>query len=391
MVIPKGRGRRSHSILVAATALLGVLVIAPSASASCGMIIVDPPPPGFHNFFCSHGAGAVESWTVPDKITRPEFILRGADDAVGGAGGLVHVKMPVTAGETLEIHRGVNGAATSITKSGGEALLVAGGGNGDEGNYVDPSAEVIETEAPGGPGGKWPLDGSVYVGWYDRRDFVSAPQPKVVADIFDSQKIVFSHAGWWEWTAPAGLERVFVELWGGSGESGEPHGHVLAGYNVKPGERLGFITGGIGEDTSAYRLTPGWPELLAMAAGGDTERPNYVFLPATRGESFWEGGGIGSQPSEGRVRLHFWLRQQEEQLPKDRPPLQPSACVVPRLKGKTPRAARRSLTRAKCRLGARTRAPSRRRMRGRIIGQSPSPGKVLPAETAVAVVVGRRP
>lgn len=63
-------------------------------------------------------------------------------------------------------------------------------------------------------------------------------------------------------------------------------------------------------------------------------------------------------------------------------------CVVPRLGLRTVAAARRALTRARCRLGRVRRARSRVR-RGRIIAQSRRAGRRLPVGTRVSVVVSR--
>jgi subtilisin family serine protease len=63
-------------------------------------------------------------------------------------------------------------------------------------------------------------------------------------------------------------------------------------------------------------------------------------------------------------------------------------CVVPRLKGKTLRAARTALTRARCRLGRVRRVRSRRV--GRVLSQSPRAGTRRPRGAKVNVTLGRR-
>jgi hypothetical protein len=63
-------------------------------------------------------------------------------------------------------------------------------------------------------------------------------------------------------------------------------------------------------------------------------------------------------------------------------------CVVPRLKGKTVKQARRALTRAHCTLGRVTRRGRGRR--GRIRAFKPKAGSVLAAGATVNVVVNRR-
>jgi hypothetical protein len=66
-----------------------------------------------------------------------------------------------------------------------------------------------------------------------------------------------------------------------------------------------------------------------------------------------------------------------------------SACVVPKLAGRTLSQARRALRRAGCATG-RIRHPSRRKgRRHRIVSQSPRPGRKLREGAAVSVVVSR--
>jgi hypothetical protein len=67
----------------------------------------------------------------------------------------------------------------------------------------------------------------------------------------------------------------------------------------------------------------------------------------------------------------------------------PPPCIVPRLRGKTLRQARRALTRANCRLGRVSRRPAAAAARGRVVGQRPSPGRRLRDRGRVNVVLGR--
>jgi hypothetical protein len=64
-------------------------------------------------------------------------------------------------------------------------------------------------------------------------------------------------------------------------------------------------------------------------------------------------------------------------------------CVVPKLVGRTLRAAKRRLALTSCRLGRVTRAYSRRVARGRVISQRPKAGRRVGNGTAVALVVSR--
>jgi hypothetical protein len=68
----------------------------------------------------------------------------------------------------------------------------------------------------------------------------------------------------------------------------------------------------------------------------------------------------------------------------------PVRCVVPRLAGKTLRAARTALARARCGLGRVRRVRTRRARVGRVVSQSPRAGTRRPRGTKVNLVVGRR-
>jgi uncharacterized delta-60 repeat protein len=67
----------------------------------------------------------------------------------------------------------------------------------------------------------------------------------------------------------------------------------------------------------------------------------------------------------------------------------PPTCLVPKVRGKTLRAARASLTRARCRVGRITRRASTNVTKGRVIAQRPAAGRRLPAASKVNLVVSR--
>jgi hypothetical protein len=64
-------------------------------------------------------------------------------------------------------------------------------------------------------------------------------------------------------------------------------------------------------------------------------------------------------------------------------------CRVPKLKGRTLRAAKLSLRKAHCRVGKVSRRSSARVRAGRVIGSKPGPGRVRAAGTRIAVTVAR--
>lgn len=390
-------------MLAVASAMLSALYFASPASAACGSVIFDFVP-GLHAISCSYSSGPEETWTVPANITKPRFSVRGAEDEIGGRGGFISAKLPVEAGQILDLKMGGDGAATSVSR-GGVPLLVAGGGDGIEPNYLDPEAEPLDVEAPGLPGGSGADDGSVFIEWYDARDPFELTHSLgyVIVDIFDSEKVGFSHTGTFqEWQAPEGVDFALFELFGGEGESGEPRGHILAGLEVDPGEAFDIQVGGEGEDTILVR---GGSFEVGVAAGGDTERPNYFPWMASPAEEFWEGGGSESEPGYGYAIVHYWPSEDStEVVPDDRSagesqiehePLfadlsrKPApACIVPRLRSRTVAAARRALIRANCTLRKLNRRPARKRMRGRIVSQSPRAGTAITAGSGVNVTVG---
>ena len=71
----------------------------------------------------------------------------------------------------------------------------------------------------------------------------------------------------------------------------------------------------------------------------------------------------------------------------------PGLCAVQNVKGQTVPAAKRTIARVNCRVGATRRAYSKGVKKGRVISQKPKPGTVLPSGGKVGLVVsrGRRP
>jgi len=311
------RNRGAISTLAVASAMLSTLYFASPASAVCGSVIFDFVP-GLHAIGCSYSSGSEETWAVPTRITKPRFSIRGAEDEIGGKGGFISAKLPVEAGQTLDLKMGGDGAASSVSR-GGVPLLVAGGGDGVEPNYIEPEAEPLEVEAPGLPVGSGVGNGSVFIEWYDAREPFELADSLgyVIVDIFDSEKVGFSHTGSaQEWTVPKGVDYVIFELFGGEGKSGEPRGHILAGLEVDPGEAFDIRVGGEGEDTTLVR---GGSFDVGVAAGGDTERPNYLPWMSSPAEEFWEGGGGDSESGDGYAMVHFWPSENPTDPPSANP------------------------------------------------------------------------
>lgn len=165
---------------------IGLLAMnAAPAAAYCSTIHADPAPgyvgPLTRGIACSYPTEPVPTWTVPSGVTKATFALYGGDDeAAGKNGGSVSADLPVSAGQTYTLRPGGNGAASSV-EVGGVKVLVAGGADGVESNYVSPSASDVEEEPPGTPLNGYALDGTIYIlwkqGWYDGRDGGSQPSP----------------------------------------------------------------------------------------------------------------------------------------------------------------------------------------------------------------------
>lgn len=397
----KRKGCQVHAAVAVLGSMLATLAAAPQASASCATVIADFVP-GLHAISCHYESGAAETWTVPPDITRPTFTVKGADDATGGSGGFLSAKLPVKAGEDLDLALGGEGAASSVADQV-EPLLIAEGGGGSGSNYASPEAELLDAKAPHLPLQWAPANGSITVEWYDRRQLfnLTDPLPDVIVDVFGGLTTSFQYAGAKQtWTVPAGISRATFELFGGPGESSEPRGHVLAGFKVSPGETFAIEVGGPGDDTVLNR-TASLSDVV-RAVGGDTERDNYLPASASPAEEFWEGGGIGSKAADGHAIVHYWAAEdpanptpehtegqfEAGNLPGPPPINRAPVCVVPMLRGKPVQAARKMLGRADCVLGRVGRKTTPAQRRGRIVQQFPSAGAKIPASRAVHVVVG---
>lgn len=208
--------------------------------------------------------------------------------------------------------------------------------------------------------------------------------------------LICDQPGNFTWTVPeeaADTTRFMVYGADGAGEEGSG-GHVDARLDLTPGSEITLEVGGEGE-ASIIRLGK---EQLIVAGGGNGVEPNFV-SPAAFEVKAEEPGTPGADPwPDGHIYVE-WTRWYKGERPADLPrPEDPSpastsqaTCVVPRLKGLRPVAARKVLTEAGCAFGEVTRNPARRRRRGRILRQAPAPGTSLPLGAVVDVVVGRRP
>jgi hypothetical protein len=218
------------------------------------------------------------------------------------------------------------------------------------------------------------------------------------------------------WTVPESVTTARFYVFGADDAIRETGGGTVeATLDLSPGSTITFEIGDEGEASAVRSET----EELIVAAGGNELATNYA-SPSAR-EIVANGPGPASDPFEDGgiiVEWTYWYEGEpdEETTPppegeggqEPRPEgsdragpqglgagpqlaLTSPACVVPRLRGLKPVAARRALAAAHCVLGRVSRRSARHNRRGRIIRQASPAGTVLPLGTPIEVVVGRRP
>ncbi|HEX6152838.1 MAG TPA: hypothetical protein VFZ19_04865 [Solirubrobacterales bacterium] len=149
---------------------LAAPVQAEDADLTCSHWHGDPAPhytgPVPVGIVCEYPIAPLVTWTVPAGLTSVRFIVSGADDSGSETkGGEVDASLEVTPGSTLTLKSGGPGEASSVSLEE-TPLIVAGGGDGVEPNFVTPAASDVETEEPGAPQtGPWPQAGQIWVEW----------------------------------------------------------------------------------------------------------------------------------------------------------------------------------------------------------------------------------
>jgi uncharacterized delta-60 repeat protein len=109
---------------------------------------------------------------------------------------------------------------------------------------------------------------------------------------------------------------------------------------------------------------------------------------AAAGSSFagWSGAGCsGTGTCTVTLDADKPVTATFEQVKTPPPPL----CIVPKVKGKTLKAAKRAIKRAHCSVGKVTRAFSAKVKRGRVISQKPKPGRKLAAGSKVRLTLSK--
>src|SRR5829696_897783 len=137
-------------IPIAAAFLCSLLFSAP-ASGNCSKFA--PVGGWLEGLRCTYGGDpeadedATPNWVVPFGVHEATFNVRGSDEIfpTGWQGGHVAAKLPLTPHEVLQLNLGFEGRASWISRTA-VRLLVAGGGDRQEPNYVVPGAKDVIDE-----------------------------------------------------------------------------------------------------------------------------------------------------------------------------------------------------------------------------------------------------
>lgn len=150
---------------------VGALALTSPASAEtlCAHWHGDPGPsytgPVPVGISCRHSEAPSTTWTVPEDLTSARFYVDGASDPESQShGGHVEASLDLTPGSKLTLEMGGPGEASAVRSAEGP-LIVAGGGNGEEPNFVTPSAVEVESIEPGDAEGSALDQGWISVEW----------------------------------------------------------------------------------------------------------------------------------------------------------------------------------------------------------------------------------
>jgi hypothetical protein len=166
--------------------------------------------------------------------------------------------------------------------------------------------------------------------------------------------------------------------------------------SLGPGASQQFVAGGadaygnpVSVDSATWSVAPATLGTLSPDKGGST-----TFTAGQAGGQGSITAGLGGASASASVTVVVpTVASSPPPPPPPAAPLKPPVeCVVPALRGKTLRAARRALAHRHCALGARRWAHSRKVRRGRVLSQRPRPGAHRPRGARVNVTLssGRR-
>ena len=146
--------RKAVSVTLGAV-LAGALFAAP-ASGDCGSVKTSGDLRKIH---CTYNGDPESSddptptWKVPPAVTEATFQVWGDDDfRLERIGGYVRARLPLKERERIDLNLGYGGRASSVSRED-SVLILAGGGDGQMANFVDPSAQDVSNvpSAPGSP------------------------------------------------------------------------------------------------------------------------------------------------------------------------------------------------------------------------------------------------
>jgi hypothetical protein len=313
--------------------------------------------------------GGEQAFVVPSGVSSIHVLAVGGSggegDLSGGAAAQVSADLAVTPGQTLYIEvggigqdsgeggaGGFNGGAAGGSASGGGGggsdvrrlpfssglisdtrLIVAAGGGGGGGPGIDC----------GGAGGAAGSPGENSCSW-----FGGGAGTESAGGVGGEGCFEFAESG------QLGLGGI-----GGFGESGNNGGGGGGGGNYGGGGGGGGCSSGGGGGGGGSSLVPAGGTLVT-ALGSAAPQIQISYTPPV----------IAPQPS----------------APAPAPVV--AHCVVPKVKGKTLKAAKKKLRAANCRLGSVTKEKSVTAATGKVVKQGPKPGKVLAAGAKVRVKLG---
>lgn len=333
--------------------------------------------------------GTEQTFVVPADVTTIHAIAiggRGGDGDTGGPGGygaVVSADLPVTPGQTLYIEVGGNGK--SGTEGGGGGFN--GGGNGGEGAYTD-----------GGGGG-------------GATDIRTAPR---AAGVSLYQRLLVAAGGGGSGGSKCGPNPDDIGFGGTAGAvptAGGPScgGGGNPGTSTEGGKGASGCGSGLDTNGGLGFGGPGmWDHNCGFPGGAGGGGGGGLYGGGGGGDSSAGGGGgagfSGFGPGVTNTTIATDITGSPSVLliytatpstgpnttqttsgSTPAPPASQAACKVPKLTGKTVKAAKRALRNGNCSVGKVNR---RGRGANRVVGQSQQAGKSLDPGTAVSVTLG---
>ena len=142
-------------------------------------------------------------------------------------------------------------------------------------------------------------------------------------------------------------------------------------------------SGQLGDGTTTSRPSPAAVSGLASGVTAIAAASSYsCALTSTGGVKCWGGNNAGQLGDGTRTNRRTPVEVVGFASPKPK-------CVVPKVIGKSLAKAKQRIAKAHCRTGNVTSKPSGKKLRGRVLAQSPAPGKKLKNGAKVKLTVGK--